>query len=81
MLKFLKFLMRLFSDFCSGIIWSLFPDGRGGWIQNEVFAFTENASISSFGEDVDGELYALDHINGIVYQIQPAAEQPVHTEN
>jgi hypothetical protein len=28
-------------------------------------------SISSFGEDASGELYLLDHIGGVVYQIQP----------
>ena len=27
-------------------------------------------AISSFGEDMDGELYVLDHINGAIFQLQ-----------
>ncbi len=56
----------LFGDYCSGIIWSLVPDGAGGW-QRTVFMDTDY-NISSFGEDASGELYVIDH-NGAVYEL------------
>ncbi|MBI5291449.1 MAG: PQQ-dependent sugar dehydrogenase [Chloroflexi bacterium] len=56
----------LFGDYCSGIIWSLVPDGAGGW-QRAVFMET-GYNISSFGEDASGELYVIDH-NGAVYKL------------
>jgi glucose/arabinose dehydrogenase len=57
------------ADFCSGIIWRLFPDGNSRWLEAE-FPSTGHI-ISSFGEDASGELYVVDHTGGI-YQIQPA---------
>lgn len=57
-----------FADFCQGAIWSLL-NRDGEWIQTEVYQ--DDIWISSFGEDVDGELYILDHRSGIAYQLQP----------
>jgi glucose/arabinose dehydrogenase len=56
------------SDYCSGAIWSLYPDGEGGWQSNQVY--TGAGNISTFGEDVNGELYVLGHL-GTVSRIQP----------
>ncbi|MEM7110866.1 MAG: PQQ-dependent sugar dehydrogenase [Chloroflexota bacterium] len=56
-------------DFCSGAVWSLFAHGDGSWTANEVGR--SGALISSFGEDVNGELYLLDH-RGEIFQIQAA---------
>lgn len=53
-----------FGDYCSGTIWSLTPTGSGQWERN-VFMET-GFDISSFGEDVNGELYVIDH-GGVVY--------------
>jgi len=55
-----------FADYCSGIIWSLTPAADGTWERN-VFMQT-GFTISSFGEDVDGELYVVDH-GGAVYRL------------
>jgi hypothetical protein len=33
--------------------------------------FQDDVWIGSFGEDVNGEIYAVDNIFGIVYQIRP----------
>jgi glucose/arabinose dehydrogenase len=57
-----------FADFCQGTIWSLMQR-NGEWAQNEVYH--GDIWVSSFGEDVNGELYVLDHRGGIVYQIRP----------
>ncbi len=32
--------------------------------------------VSGFGEDVDGELYLLDHNLGSIYQLQAIIDQP-----
>lgn len=57
-----------FADYCTGFIWSLFSQPDGSWVSNLVAQ--TGFSISSFGENVSGELYILQHRTGIVYQIQ-----------
>ncbi|BCX04577.1 MAG: glucose dehydrogenase [Candidatus Roseilinea sp.] len=56
----------IYGDFCSGLIWTLRPNGNGEW-QNDVL-FSTPYNISSFGEDESGELYVLDR-NGGVYKL------------
>jgi glucose/arabinose dehydrogenase len=58
-----------FADYCSGIVWSLFRQVDGIWVQTLVLR--SGRTLSSFGEDVNGELYLLDHNQGEVLQIQP----------
>jgi len=55
----------VFADYCSGVIW--FASESAGVWSTEVFLDT-TMSISSFGEDDDGELYVLDHDGGAVYR-------------
>ncbi|HLF02679.1 MAG TPA: PQQ-dependent sugar dehydrogenase, partial [Anaerolineales bacterium] len=55
-----------FSDYCSGIIWSLTPNSQGQW-DSAVFMET-GYNISSFGEDARGELYVVDHA-GAIYRL------------
>jgi glucose/arabinose dehydrogenase len=56
----------LYGDFCSGIIWGLARNPDGGWM-NQVL-FESGLNISSFGEDVAGELYLTD-LNGGIYRL------------
>ncbi len=60
-----------YGDYCSGRIWALAPDGSGGWSNAEVL--DSNLTLSSFGEDEVGELYALDYGSGVIYRL--TAEQ------
>lgn len=53
----------LFGDYCSGLIWVLLRSGSGEWVRS-VFARTD-FNITSFGEDVNGELYLADRNGGI----------------
>ena len=57
------------ADFCSGNIWRLFPDTEGSWSAAKVL--DSGYVISSFGEDVNGDLYVLVHDTGSIFQIQP----------
>jgi glucose/arabinose dehydrogenase len=59
-----------YGDYCSGKVWSLLRQVDDTWVNNLVFSGT-NLFISSFGEDVNGELYLLSYGDGVVYQIQP----------
>ena len=54
-----------FGDYCSGIIWSLRREGEQ-WPMTK--RLETGVQISSFGEDVNGELYVVDH-GGAVYQL------------
>jgi glucose/arabinose dehydrogenase len=60
----------LFGDFISGRFWALYPDGEGGWQLIPFGLLLEANSVSSFGEDVDGELYVSHRGNGTIYRIQ-----------
>jgi glucose/arabinose dehydrogenase len=56
----------VFGDFCNGKVWGLLPDNGGNWTSSELFSTGVN--ISSFGEDVFGELYLVSH-NGTIYKL------------
>lgn len=57
------------SDFCSGVIWRLFPQGDG-WLADAIL--DSDLIISTFGEDVNGELYVANYANGAIYHITPS---------
>lgn len=57
----------LYGDYCSGYLWSLVRDDAGNW-QNTLLLKTD-LTITSFGEDVDGEFYLVS-FPGTVYQLQ-----------
>jgi hypothetical protein len=57
----------IFSDLCSGELWSL--HNAGGDIWQATRRGTTNANISSFGESSDGEIYAVDYFSGDLYQL------------
>ena len=59
-----------YGDYCSGKVWSLLRQSDGVWVNNLIFA-RQGMLISSFGEDVTGELYLLSYGDGVIYQIQP----------
>jgi glucose/arabinose dehydrogenase len=56
----------VYGDFCSGRVWDLRPGADGKWVNTRLFE--TNYSITSFGEDEQGELYVLDR-SGTIYKI------------
>lgn len=56
----------LYADYCSGVVWAMVPDGNGGWTNSEVLQ--SGLTISSFGEDEQGELY-ITSFDGMVHQV------------
>jgi glucose/arabinose dehydrogenase len=56
----------LFGDYCSGRIWSLAEDPQGRWTMRQLI--DSPFSISSFGEDEQGELYVI-HYGGAIYRV------------
>ena len=58
-----------FSDYCSGNIWALVPQGDGDPLVNLVLQ--SGLGPASFGEDAAGELYISDHRGGGIYRIVP----------
>jgi hypothetical protein len=55
-----------YGDFCSGRIWGLSFDGTS-WQNTEYL--DSAVHISSFGEDVNGQVYVVD-LNGAVYRLE-----------
>lgn len=56
------------SDYCSGIIWRLFHDGSR-WVIDPLL--DSDLIISTFGEDVNGELYVANYWNGGIFRLTP----------
>jgi glucose/arabinose dehydrogenase len=56
----------IFGDYCSGRIWAL-RNSQGTW-ENIMLADT-TFTISTFGEDEAGNVYAADYSTGTIYQI------------
>ena len=57
-----------YGDYCSGRFFSLFNDPQNGWTATQVV--DTPYSISTFGEDEQGELYLADYATGKIYNIQ-----------
>jgi glucose/arabinose dehydrogenase len=56
----------LFSDYCSGAVWTLGPPGSG--VTPRSLAAT-NLQVSSFGEGEDGEIFLVDLLGGGLYRV------------
>ena len=58
----------IYGDYCSGNVWSLaVKNGKAEGVRREGFKI---ASLTSFGEDAAGELFATSH-SGVVYRLTP----------
>lgn len=68
----------LFADACGGTVNSLSWDGNN-WVMTPLL--DESFDISSFGEDVNGELYLASHFAGTLYHIieNSPTPTPSHT--
>jgi glucose/arabinose dehydrogenase len=60
----------IFGDYVSGRIWAVDATSPQGTSPTQID--NTNLNISSFAEGVDGELYAVDHGGGGIYQIVAA---------
>jgi glucose/arabinose dehydrogenase len=56
----------LFADYCSGIIWGMLRNQGGSQVSQ---LYVTGISISSFGEDQNGEVYMLD-LSGSIYRLE-----------
>jgi len=55
------------ADYCSGDFYFVEPDGSGGWSGSEVAQFPHD--VSTFGEDINGELYIASFSSGRIYHL------------
>jgi glucose/arabinose dehydrogenase len=55
-----------FADYCSGRVWGL-RNGPAGWETQELLRL--GYALTSFGEDQDGEIYAVDGSSGVLYRL------------
>lgn len=59
----------IFGDYCTGVIWSLMVSGgEAKGVRREHFRVS---SLTSFGEDAAGELYAASGGSGRIYRVVP----------
>ncbi len=70
----------LYTDYCTGKLWSITPDSVGGWTNTQL-ADLINGQLASFGENKNGELFVLGNSNGIVYRVTETTESWAYTVN
>ncbi len=58
----------IYADFCTGRFWSISKSPSGNWV-NSLLANLQNNEFSSFGEDINGELYVLAYEAGRMYKV------------
>lgn len=63
------------ADYLSGNVWTIKPNGSGGWTTSMQAGLPGN--ISSFGEGADGTLYALGRTSGTIYKVMLSSIVPV----
>jgi len=56
----------LFGDYCTSTVWAALPDASGAWQAQVVFYLP--GRVASFGEDENGELYAVE-LGGDIYKL------------
>lgn len=66
--------MYIYGDYCNGMIWGATRLADGS-ITTRVLIDT-TLLISTFGEDVNGEVYVADHVGGAIYRIADSMPLP-----
>jgi glucose/arabinose dehydrogenase len=64
----------LYGDFSSQRIWGAKPNANGTWVPELLL--TSPSSISSFGEDENGELYVVGYGTGKIYAVTAPQSSP-----
>jgi glucose/arabinose dehydrogenase len=62
----------IYADFCNGIIKAATPGGPGGVLTSRTL-IDASFFVSTFGEDVNGEVYVADYNGGTIYRIVDTA--------
>ena len=66
----------VYADYGTGRVWGLKYDyDKQELLTNELIAHYPRATISSFGEDYDGELFACAHAPGVIYRVVAKADK------
>ena len=60
----------IFCDYATDNCWTLTPDGFGG-VTSKIYSSTGISQCSTFGEDLDGDLYAAS-LGGTIYTVADA---------
>lgn len=61
----------VYGDYCLAELNALHEQGDGGWASESLKVSVAANSLSSFGQDLDGEIYALS-TEGSIYRLDPA---------
>jgi len=59
--------MYFYGDYCNGVIWGTIRSLNGALLTRQLLDTSH--AISTFGEDLNGELYVADYVGGRLYHI------------
>lgn len=68
--------MYLYGDYVTGRLWGLRRQGEQ-WVNQLLIDLGRSFSISTFGEDEDGELLIANYGSGEIFRIRGAASAPL----
>jgi glucose/arabinose dehydrogenase len=63
----------ILADYLTGRVWTLHPNGVGGWSSINHGQSLNGLGPSAFGENINGELYVTHHTAGTILRVQAAA--------
>jgi len=66
----------VFGDFGSGRIWTISENASSDRTEVARDVVDTGLNLSSFGQDTDGELFAIDYVGGEIYRIDPGSTEP-----
>jgi uncharacterized repeat protein (TIGR03806 family) len=69
----------IFSDFYTGEVWGLSDDETTGEPSPGLLGELPGKFISTFGQDIDGEVLAVSYMDGAIYRMEAAGEAPTST--
>ncbi len=61
----------IYGDYCRSTVAALEEAGDGSWTSKPLDVSVASSSLSSFGQDLDGEIYVLS-TEGSIYRVDPA---------
>ena len=69
----------IYGDYDTGRVWMLRHDARTGQVSDHRQLTDTTLRIVAWGQDADGEVYALDFVSGGIFHLVPAPKQPEPT--
>jgi hypothetical protein len=59
----------VYGELCTGALWTLKPDGLGGWVDSQALD-SSWAGLTGIGDGIDGSLYVTNLVQNAIYKVR-----------